>query len=420
MQRIHTDRSRIETYQRCNRLRFLEYHDQGIGIVPAKKALPLVVGGSVHKGLEVLLREGSRHYNHKGDQWIDGDTVWLAIENDAVDAALADFHQHSSALVLDLTEQAAMQRSGMEQPDYLAQMAQSLGTTVEDAGVGALAERVQASQSDFERYLAAEQAALVEAMVRAYARRRLRPLLEQYEVLEVEREGEWQLSEWQQCPTCHSLDIRGRCLCGIPDDASLEDYELWFMSRPDALLRERQSNQLFILSFKTTGSWDIRKERDAQHDMQGLSEGVEVERRLGEWWTLIWQPPDKGGLFGDPTAMGKEMQRLGISGSTYQYLLSCKDAPPRILGIRYEYLLKGDRWKDKDLSARFGMEVRSQRSHLIRQYVATSVPQTKKGPAPFNHGDSCWSWEYIRAEDQKSSSLAWANWKGRPVWEQER
>lgn len=425
MVRVHTDRSRIETKQRCSRLRFLEYHERGTGIVPAKKALPLVVGGSVHKGLEVLLTTTSNFLSG----WLC-DGVWsieralealflypiTQFEEQAVAAALADFHQHSSTLALDLTEQAAMQQSGMQQPDYLAQMAQSLGTTVEDAGVGALAERVQASQSDFERYLAQEQAALVEAMVRAYARRRLRPLLEQYEVLEVEREGEWKLSQWYEDHEFDPMDGNHCIHCGNHrEDAygSGCSRELWFMSRPDALLRERQSNQLFILSFKTTGSWDIRKERDAQHDMQGLSEGVEVERRLGEWWQQLR----------DGTWAGehhKEIaRRLGTTQSMIEYLDKTCYAPPRILGIRYEYLLKGDRWKDKDLSARFGMEVRSQRSHLIRQYVATSVPQSKKGPAPFNHGDVCFSWEYTRLEDQKSSTLAWQNWHSRSVWENE-
>ena len=44
------------------------------------------------------------------------------------------------------------------------------------------------SVREYEAYLMAEQSALVEGMVRAYARRRLRPLLEEFEVLEVERE----------------------------------------------------------------------------------------------------------------------------------------------------------------------------------------------------------------------------------------
>jgi hypothetical protein len=51
-----------------------------------------------------------------------------------------------------------------------------------------------------EKFLETEQRALIEAMVRAYARRRLQPLLEEFEALEVEREGEWLLGEWTDAP----------------------------------------------------------------------------------------------------------------------------------------------------------------------------------------------------------------------------
>ena len=67
-------------------------------------------------------------------------------------------------------------------------------------------------------------------------------------------------------------------------EAGCTRYESRFMSRPDALLRSRADNSLYILSYKTAATWDIRKARDAEHDMQGLREGVEVERRLREWW----------------------------------------------------------------------------------------------------------------------------------------
>jgi hypothetical protein len=88
-------------------------------------------------------------------------------------------------------------------------------------------------------------------------------------------------------------------------------------------------------------------------------------------------------------------------------------APPRIHAIRYEFLLKGERWKDKELSARLGIECRSQQSHLIRQYVATSTP--KKGDGGYSVGDVAWAWEFYRVEDDKDSKLAWQNWSSRRV-----
>jgi hypothetical protein len=365
-QRVFTDRSRIETHQRCPRLRWLEYHsgEARMGVVSARKPLPLAVGGSVHAGLAVLLQ---------CTMGIPlGELSFELAELKAVRAALADFSTFANALDIDTSEQAA----------FLA--------TTTDPSLKEMHEGiVRRAKSDFDLYLYTEQAALVEGMVRAYARRRLRPLLEQYEVLEVEREGQWELHESEQ-----DFSYPGGRRPAV-----------WFMSRPDALLLERDSRQLYILSFKTAGGWDIRKARDAEHDMQGLGEGVEVEKRLARHWEVIQQvkkrlPEGQDVL---EVAVGKEV----LSGAMLDFLKR-SPAPPRILGIRYEYMLKGDRWVDKDLSAKLGVEVRSQRSPLVRGYLNQGMTS----------GDEQWnvSWDYVK-EDGTSSKLYWKNWKSSPVWE---
>jgi len=348
---IFTDRSRIETYQRCARLRWLEYHEGGIGIAPAKKPLPLAVGGSTHVGLQHLLL---------GEP-----------EDQAVAAALADFSLHKSALALDTTESAAMTPAEGFDAQVAAQ-ARELGMSQDDPAIAELFQRQRNAAAEFDGWLYAEQAALVEGMVRAYARRRLRPLLEEFEVLEVEREGQWLLSTLDQ----------------------LDYAPLMLMSRPDALLRSRSDNSLYILSYKTAATWDIRKARDAEHDMQGLSEGVEVERRLGEWWAKI----NGIGMYG---AYANTLPDKSCSPATYEFLYGLP-APPRIMGIRYEYLLKGYRSEDKDLSARFGLKVWAQRSHLIRAY---------EGPQGW-----CWSYDFL-TDEGKSSKLYYKNWRPKPVWE---
>src|SRR5271170_798777 len=166
--RIFTDRSRIITAQRCLRRRWYEYHEGGLGIRGASMPLPLAVGGSVHEGLATLLRMSSSPH-------VDVNANY--VEDMAVAVALADFAQYTPALELDAGEQAAFAPPAAGEDPAFADMA-------------------EVSRGKFDAYLVAEQSALVEGMVRAYARRRLRPLLEQYEVLEVEREGEWLLSEW--------------------------------------------------------------------------------------------------------------------------------------------------------------------------------------------------------------------------------
>jgi hypothetical protein len=321
----YCDRSRIETYQRCARLRWLEYHQDGTGIQPAKKSLALVVGGSVHVGLEhLLLGEG---------------------EDAAVLCAIDDFATHRSALALDITEESAL-AAAIDPKDagFSAQLvatAQELGMDPSDPALAELLGRQRNAAAEFDGWLWNEQAAFVEGMVRAYARRRLKPLLEEFEVLEVEREGEWELARVDKGPFV----------------GPSHNFDLMFMSRPDALLRSRADGSLYILSFKTAATWDIRKSRDAEHDMQGLSESVDVERRLGE----------------------------------------------RVMGIRYEYLLKGARYADRDLSARFGLNVWAQRSHLIRAYSNDA-------------GQWCWSYDFLK-DDGGSSKLYYKTWRPRAVWE---
>jgi hypothetical protein len=394
--KLYTDRSRIEVGFRCKRRRYLEYNEAGTGIQPSRKPLPLAVGAAVHRGLEVLLLRAM--------QFPDDGVPGNVIEDLAVDAALQDFSEFAGRLEADDSPQQSnlVQVAGSPFDSQLQAQAIELGLDPAQFRGPSSEER----QSRAEAYLFAEQSALVEAMVRAYCRRRLRPLLEEFEVLEVEREGSWKLTEWYNpgACTCYRTNHTSEPHmpeCGVRKTA----VELYFLSRPDALLRHRQTNELQILSFKTTGQWDVRKARDIQHDMQGLSEGVEIERRYAEWWEQIHAAKSYKDAFAN-----------NIPTPIYQYLKSCP-APPRVSAIRYEFLLKGERWKDRDLSAQLGVDSRIQKSHLIYQYVAQSTPKTGKNTDSFRVGDVCWSYEFTRVEDQQSSKLYAGNWRPRAVWE---
>ena len=421
--KIWVDRSRVLERERCSRKRWLVYHESGTGIVPKRTPLALGVGGAVHAGQAVLVWEGNilytldpRIFDHA-----DGMAKLRQLEDKAVAAALADFSSHAAGLELDANENAGLTAGQTPEAKHLAEQmiaqARELGMAESDiAGITAGVDPAVA-RSEFERYLFAEQSALVEGLVRAYCRRRLMPLLSEFEVLEVEREGEWLLSMF------NPPDEEG---AHYPNPDGTFDYELYFMSRPDALLRHRQTNELFLLSFKTTGQWDTRKAKDIEHDMQGLSEGVEVEKRLGEWWKLVnHKLPTGGSIPGlETTRMGMGMDAEfryndeRISDTMVRYLKSCP-AEPRIHAIRYEFLLKGERWKDKELSARLGVDVRSQKSHLVYQYVAQSTPKSGKNQEAFRVGDICWAWEFIRPEDQQPSKLYAGNWRPRAIWEGE-
>lgn len=283
-----------------------------------------------------------------------------------------------------------------------AELAATLGS---EEAAAQLAEIVGKAKAAFEEHLFEEQSALVEGLVRAYTRRRLRPLLEQYEVLEVEREGSWCLSQWHinkgTCPNCGAFavvpDANFSRLLTCSECGWELARELWFMSRPDALLRERDSNELYLQSTKTTSKWDIRKERDAQRDMQGLSEGVEVEKRLGRWWEELQH-------YGPDLSAWASASDTTLAMVKY---LGGLPSPPRIMGIRYEYMFKGDRYTDKELAMELGIEARSQRSHLIRGYLN---PGMAAGDEQWN-----WSWDYLKEGGEKSK-LYWKQWRSAPVW----
>ncbi len=436
---IYTDRSRTITYQRCRRMRWLEYHEgeDGKGLVPAKKSLHLVVGGAVHQGMEVLLRDGQAALDMlAGDDLaakLDNlfvelrggtQTVARGIEDRAVAAALAHLtaEMGEAGVELDAEEAAAQARqqvdmSGLAGSTISEVVSQDspividfsdlapptdnsfVVSTPESVEPGFFAKEYAAQpprQSDSD-YLREELAALTEGMVRAWARRRWRPLLEQFEVLEVEREGEWKVAEWSD-----GNESWNGAANDWNNDAT--SYELHFLSRHDALLRERATDYLYLQSYKTTGSWDRRKELDAQVDVQGLSEAVDVERRLGEAWELL-QKTSMDDFDADSTRL-----RVLLDNERIQHWLSTLPAPPTILGVRYEYLLKGSRKQDKKAgSVTEGRWV--QDSILCRAYKQEGITADDRRWA--------WTWEWYENDGRggrKSRKLPWQSWQKAPVW----
>lgn len=222
---IYVDRSRIEAFQRCPRKRFNEYHMLGTGIRKDTINLDILIGVSVHRGLETLFKEGN---------------VDLAVEN-----ALAEFMEGIKGSSFDQAEFADVDMTSKEdleaQGIYLPEM-----------------DRISAADSAV-AYLVTENKALVELLIRAFAKapQGLARLLSEYDVLEVEQEDILPLTE-------------------------SADYELKMMAKADALLRRKLDGSLVVLSTKTTKSWDQRKENSAISDMQGMSEVYAIQARTGQ------------------------------------------------------------------------------------------------------------------------------------------
>lgn len=511
-QTLFTSRSAVISYQRCKRMRWLEYSEgaDGMGLQPAKKSVHPVVGGAVHSGLEVLLRSGQDYLNHLTAEVpecetlaqqlefmfiescgaVDGKTVARQIEDRAVAAALADLASEMGATGVELdaeeragAEAAAAQMAagglpGGTEVDFSGMGLGANGrvggagtstgadspiviefdglipTTVDPASVviglpdpltpqtsmGAVTVTAPGSmcQSDAD-YLREELAALVEGMVRAYARRRWRLLLEQFEVLEVEQEGEWKLAEWGgdkpaslQHETWNKFSPQMQRIIGMPA------VELHFLSRHDALLLERSTGYLYLQSYKTTGAWDRRKEMDAQVDMQGLSEAVDVERRFAQWWEEIHAacPTCEGsGRVHSPApwkdeaemiecekydGRGEQPQSLKVwqwgadvtmkTRAIYDYLLRCPSAPT-ILGVRYEYLLKGSRKKDRRSPDPSAPPRWNQESILCRAWCQEGITADDRRWA--------WTWDWYENDGRggrKSRRLDYRSWHKQPVW----
>jgi hypothetical protein len=270
-------------------------------------------------------------------------------------------------------------------------------------------------------------------MVRCWARRRWEPLLRDHVVLETEHEGSWKLADVLPDMTPDEREAWERLRSGefagdtygeievllqyrvsarrLAELAVIEPAELHFLSRPDALLLERSTGYLYLQSFKTTGSWDRRKELDAQVDMQGLSEAVDVERRFGEAWHLLNEIQTNEQQFSlaeianDPEYLDASQRvRELVSPRVADWLRSLPD-PPTILGVRYEYLLKGPRREDK--KAQPGEPRWNQESVLVRAYCQEGITSD----------DRRWAWTYDwKDEGGKGRRLDYRSWRKVPVW----
>lgn len=336
---VLTDRSRTISYQECPRRRFLNYHfpstdsSDGVhsrpasGIQSSKLNIPLATGTWTHHGLAALL---------------EGKSIEVAVE-EATKGYWAEIRQRGLAL-----------------------------ETGEDAA-----------------YVADEQCALVEGMLRGYAHTQLLRLTADYEVLETEKEEIWEMADRDELAM---------------DESGVFKQRLIWMARADGLLLERASNELYVLSYKTSAGWDSRREREANHDMQGLSELAAIEFRLYKWWEIVQQALK--GKADDPGVA--EAQKFCDEQMTPRMVAYLRDKPeaPRVAGVKMEYLLKGDRYADKSMGG-----LRTQRSPLIRGYRRADAIVTGD-PA-----DLAWKYEW-QDDSGKSRKLAWQTWKSFEVWKQ--
>jgi hypothetical protein len=202
---IITQRSRLEAFQACPRRGYYAYLHNKLGISRKGFDPDLLMGTAIHTGIESLL----------------------------------SYH----ALTGEVKEDEAA-----------CEAIRKFSLAINEVG---LAPMVMETADGFELVPAsgAQQAFmvnLVEALVRGFARVRLSKLLEQYEIMEIEREETYQLT---------------------PD--------LTFLSRSDFISKRRSDDELFIHNLKSVKWPDGAWRKKFHYDQQTLSELLGPEQRYG-------------------------------------------------------------------------------------------------------------------------------------------
>jgi hypothetical protein len=134
--------------------------------------------------------------------------------------------------------------------------------------------------------------------------------------------------------------------------------------------------------------------------MQGLSESVDVDNRLLDAWHGIRE------ITSHPKPNMDEERYVGsLAAVNVRNFLRTLPEPPRVLGVRYEYLLKGPRRADKKDPQMPGRYVSD--TPLVRAWMQEGI----------TGGDRRWGHSYDYYDiTGKGKRLDYRSWRKVPVW----
>lgn len=281
-EQIFTSRSAILAFKTCHYKRLLQYHLEGSGFTGGAMPLDLLIGTICHRGIQHLLEHC--RINHPDGKFDEG------CIDEAVDKAKELWR------------------------DILSKQSLALYSGEED--------RLD--------WILAEQETLFEGLIRAFALRRLPTILDEYEILEVEKE---------EISTVFSsiVTLLGKC---------------------DGLFLRKHDNKLVILSLKTASMFADVIERDILHDMQGVSEWFLVQERINKAW-IIW---NSGLVVRDEDLDSQKFIKD-------YYWLKNFTICPKIFAVQYEYLIKGQRKQDP-----YNSGIYKQQSFLCHPLKLDAIP----------------------------------------------
>lgn len=303
-ERSFVSRSAILEHFVCPYKHYLTYWAHGTGLHPARQSLDLLIGSTIHRGLQHL-------FEHCRVEHPDGNFEEACVD-EAVEVARDLWREELSKRPLGLKSSAEYDRLD---------------------------------------WIIAEQECLFEGLIRAFAIHKLPGILEEYEILEVEKEEVFE---------------------------GFSNY-ITFLGKADGLFLRKRDNALVVLSIKTTSQYADVTTRDILHDMQGVSESYLVQERLERWWNIIRES--------DCRIVPEECNE-----DVFRHLILCNNNPPKILGVQYEYLVKGQRRKNTyDESA---PEEYFQQSFLCHPMKFDAVRKILlgKGGSSLNPAEYKWKW----------------------------
>jgi hypothetical protein len=219
-----TDRTRILTAKRCRRERFLAFHSRGTGIQSSGLVISLSTGVYIHKGVENILKGKS----------ID----------ESVGIAISEYEEEVSKKHLEVDE------------------------------------------NEDEVFVYNEQKALIEGLIRVYGLVQYPRLMSEYEVLEVEKEINWELipNTYKECEKCSFMGMKfvkagsPICInCNSTGKVSNNDG-ITIMSRLDAVFKDKSTEGIIVYSLKSASSWTDTNDKQSRYDDQGISELIAYER----------------------------------------------------------------------------------------------------------------------------------------------
>lgn len=376
--KIWVDRSRVDCYRRCPERRRLGYElrEPGShsfspvgGFQPKHIGFDIPIGSGFHKALEIILGwaidlTAANQGNLPGkwfQEWLledAGDPPNAANLDIAVGIGLKEFDLEVGDWLIAHRERIEMSRVAPDQIDPF------------DFPL------IQGDEESLTPYAYLEARAMVEALVRAYvlAPTGLRWLLDTYQIIAAEQEI--------------TVPIKVR-------NFGLGETTVMFMGRPDGILLDRKSGHYYVLSFKTTKTWNKSKEQLGRFDDQGLSETF-----VGDYWlNQIMESRMKAG----------EINLKGFNGNY------------RVSGVQMVYLLKGEKRQDKYHNNEYRynnglirpwvkQEQLSTTSTTARRKSKKEVSDEARQTSPIQLD---WEWE----DPSGAGHTLGKGWKLTPAWE---